>query len=88
MILAGLTKPNIFQCLTHGVMETDHELHELHSEVEQMELDLQKKIEKKRAMKPLPPSPTSPDDVPMEGTHAKEKMSKEETTARLRRKHL
>ena len=76
------------QCLTHGVMETDHELHELHSEVEQMELDLQKKIEKKRAMKPLPPSPTSPDDVPMEGTHAKEKMSKEETTARLRRKHL
>lgn len=73
------------QCLTHGVMETDHELHELHSEVEQMELDLQKKIEKKRAMKPLPPSPTSPDGVPMEGTHAKEKMSKEETTARLRR---
>ncbi|CAC5417830.1 FAM175B [Mytilus coruscus] len=49
------------QCLTYGVMESDQEVLELQSELEKMELQLHRKIEKKRAMKPLPPSPTSPE---------------------------
>lgn len=70
------------QCLTHGVMQSDQELHELHSELAQMELRLQKKMEKQRAMKPLPPSPTSADSHPLT---AKAKMSSEEAVARLKR---
>lgn len=49
----------LFQCLTHGVMESDMEVYTLQSELEQMELSLHKKMEKKRTMKPLPPSPTT-----------------------------
>lgn len=47
------------QCLTHGVLESDMEVHTLQAELEQMEMLLHRKMEKKRAMKPLPPSPMS-----------------------------
>ncbi|CAG2228598.1 ABRO1 [Mytilus edulis] len=67
------------QCLTYGVMESDQEALELQSELEKMELQLHQKIEKKRAMKPLPPSPTSPE---MPSTS---RLVNEDTAARSKR---
>ena len=61
-------------------MESDQEALELQSELEKMELQLHQKMEKKRAMKPLPPSPTSPE---MPSTS---RLVNEDTAARSKRK--
>ena len=63
-------------------MESDCEVHELQSVLEQMETRLLRKQEKKRAVKPLPPSPTSP-GVPSTCKGA----SKEEALSKYKRKN-